>query len=306
MTFGRKETRGLENWQVTHQTEGFANCYGLTEVGQVVWFDWESKPYALKLENYNLTKGNLLDLPPQQIVQIGQDEALHRLMEEKRAISKVIAYLPAQLPNSNPLLHLKLVLLGLILVGLALAFMNLANPKPSRVVINSSNPIIYPTIIASSTTSSYNPIAPPSISLTTLKNFLTELNSPALPEAETMYRAIVEEGGDPALALAFFEHESGGGKAGVATVTKSIGNIRCSAGYRCYTTSGNGSFRLYATWTEGSRDWVRLLKYYRDTLKLTTLEQIIPVYAPTADKNNPPAYILGVKKRVDDLREREK
>jgi murein DD-endopeptidase MepM/ murein hydrolase activator NlpD len=120
-----------------------------------------------------------------------------------------------------------------------------------------------------------------------------------------MYGAIVAEGGDPALALAFFEHESGGGRAGVAVYTHSLGNIRCSEGYSCYQTENNGAFRSYPTWTEGATDWVRLMRYYRDALQRETLEQILPVYAPSSDGNAPSAYIQSVKAQVNQLRQRE-
>jgi murein DD-endopeptidase MepM/ murein hydrolase activator NlpD len=132
------------------------------------------------------------------------------------------------------------------------------------------------------------------------------MGSPALAEAESMYEAIVQEGGDPAIALAFFEHESSGGKAGVAVFTHSLGNLRCTPGYSCYQTENNGAFRSYPNWTEGARDWTRLMAhYYRDELGLTTLEQILPVYVPTSDGNAPASYLQAVKSRVDQLRRQE-
>ena len=152
---------------------------------------------------------------------------------------------------------------------------------------------------------SYRPIGPPTISLNVFRDYLREMGSPALSEAEAMYQTAIEEGGDPAVALAFFEHESSGGRAGVAVQTHSIGNIRCTPGYACTGTQGNGSFRSYATWADGVRDWVRLLKSYKaGGWKAITLEQIIPHYAPQADHNNESAYIAGVKATVDKLRGR--
>ncbi len=149
----------------------------------------------------------------------------------------------------------------------------------------------------------YDPIALPSISFETFERFLRDNNSPALPEAASMYDTCVLEGCDPALALAFFEHESTLGKNGAANITHSIGNIRCSAGYSCINTEGNGSFRYYPNWTAGVRDWVLLLKNtYRGEWGLSTLEQIIPRYAPNADNNNEAWYIYRVKLRVYNLR----
>lgn len=152
---------------------------------------------------------------------------------------------------------------------------------------------------------SYNPIGPATISLSIFQQFLKSMNSPALPEAGSMYQACVQHGCDPAVMAAFFEHESGGGKYGVAAITKSVGNIRCTAGYTCFTTNGNGSFRQYPTWTAGAADWANLLLMYKNDWGCVTLEQIIPHYAPQADHNNETAYILSVKSRVDNLRNLE-
>ena len=159
--------------------------------------------------------------------------------------------------------------------------------------------------VVSNPGSFYNPIGPVTISLSVFKEFLAEMHSPALSEAETMYAACVELGCDPAVMAAFFEHESSGGRYGAASVTRSVGNIRCSAGYACYNTGSNGSFRQYASWTAGAADWARLLQMYKNDWKLSTLEEIIPHYAPQADHNDEAAYKGSVVRRVDDLRRRE-
>jgi murein DD-endopeptidase MepM/ murein hydrolase activator NlpD len=151
----------------------------------------------------------------------------------------------------------------------------------------------------------YNPLGGATISYETFRQFLVESNSPALPEAAAMYKACVEKGCDPAVALGFFEKESSLGKNGVASYTKSLGNIRCTSGYECFTTEGNGSFRRYATWADGMSDWVQLMHFYKNEWKLIAIEEIIPKYAPAADNNNPPMYIAGVKNRADVLRSRE-
>jgi murein DD-endopeptidase MepM/ murein hydrolase activator NlpD len=154
------------------------------------------------------------------------------------------------------------------------------------------------------TNEGYRPIAPSTINEAVFTQFLSECNSPALPEASTVYAGIVANGGDPAVALPFFFHESTCGQFGVANVTKSWGNIRCSPGYQCYNTGNNGSFRRYNTWTEGAVDWVLLMQWYKSDLNLVTVAEIIPVYAPQSDGNNEAAYISGVKKMVDQLRAR--
>ncbi len=149
----------------------------------------------------------------------------------------------------------------------------------------------------------YNPIAPPTISLATFAHFLQASQSPAWPEAATLYAVCLRDFCDPAVALAFFEHESSMGKYGAASTNRSFGNIRCTAGSRCTETAGNGSFKLYSNWTEGLMDWVALLRdSYGAKYNLYSLEQIIPRYAPSADNNDPQGYINTVKRLVDKYR----
>jgi hypothetical protein len=158
----------------------------------------------------------------------------------------------------------------------------------------------------------YNPIGNPTISVAVFKQFLKECNSPAYGEAETVYKFIVEQGGDPAVSVAFFELESTCGQFGVANTSKGWGNIRYTTGktvlgnnYLCIPAGNNGFFRGYNTWAEGAADWAVLLQFYKNSWGLSTLEQIIPRYAPAADHNNEAAYINGVKKRIDNLRGRQ-
>jgi hypothetical protein len=81
---------------------------------------------------------------------------------------------------------------------------------------------------------------------------------------------------DPAYALAFFLHESSFGMTGWGAINRSLGNIRCSAGYRC-----QGGYRSYLTWQAGFLDWYQLIRnLYIKQWHLMTVAQIIPVYAP--------------------------
>jgi hypothetical protein len=149
----------------------------------------------------------------------------------------------------------------------------------------------------------YNPLGPPSINLDTFRYFLKEGNSPALPEAASMYNACLKLYCDPAVALAFFQHESSMGHYGAAADNKSLGNIRCVPPAPCRTTSGNGSFKVYATWTDGLIDWAILMREtYATKWRLFSLEQIIPRYAPSSDNNDPNGYINTVKKLVNKYR----
>jgi len=103
---------------------------------------------------------------------------------------------------------------------------------------------------------------------------------------------------DPAYALAFFLHESSFGSTGWGAVNRSLGNIRCSAGYRC-----QGGYRSYATWQAGFLDWYHLVRdLYISQWHLTTVAQIIPVYAPASDHTDVSAYIQAVEHAIDTWR----
>ncbi len=93
-------------------------------------------------------------------------------------------------------------------------------------------------------------------------------------------------------------HESRFGTTGVAQVTLSLGNIRATPGYESYD-----GYRKYKSWEEGFEDWYKLIKtQYVEQWKLSTVDQIIPVYAPSSDNNDVEAYIQAIKQAVDDWR----
>jgi hypothetical protein len=123
-------------------------------------------------------------------------------------------------------------------------------------------------------------------------SILTERRSPAAGEAATCYRIAEAAGVDPAVALAFFAHESSYGTAGRAIANKSWGNLRKSQGRALGVSDG---FARYATWAESLDDWCHLLTgpVYAGC-GLHTVAQIVPKYAPTSDGNAPLAYIASV------------
>ncbi|MEI7555378.1 glucosaminidase domain-containing protein [Candidatus Chlorohelix sp.] len=138
----------------------------------------------------------------------------------------------------------------------------------------------------------------PSISPEKIDSVLSSYKSPATGMGRTMYDLGIKYGINPAYALAFFIHESSAGTQGIATVTKSIGNIRVTPGYENYQ-----GFRKYPGWDAGIEDWYKLIKnLYVDGWKLNTVEKIVPVYAPAADNNNPTAYIKHVNNLVAQWR----
>ena len=137
----------------------------------------------------------------------------------------------------------------------------------------------------------------PSISADFINQVLDHYHSPAANKGQALYDDGVIYGIDPVYALAFFMHESSFGTTGVATVTHSLGNIRATAGYRQYE-----GYRLYSTWEAGFVDWYRLIaEQYVAQWKLVTVDQIVPVYAPSTE-NDVDAYIHTVKSAVDTWR----
>ena len=138
----------------------------------------------------------------------------------------------------------------------------------------------------------------PSIDATTIRAVLQGYNSPAVGASEAIYQLGLEYGIDPAFCLAFFINESTAGTAGVARTTLSVGNIRTTPGYQNFQ-----GYRKYDSWEQGIEDWYRLIRdLYIAEWHLSTVDQIIPVYAPASDGNSPDHYIATVKKLVSSWR----
>lgn len=154
------------------------------------------------------------------------------------------------------------------------------------------------TLLPEATT--YNVLGKPTISASFINSVLSAYNSPTAGKGQALYDDGVDYGIDPVFALAFFFHESTFGKAGIATKTRSLGNIRCTRDWhgRCYH-----GFRSYKTWEEGFKDWYRLLRdLYVRHWHLMTVDKIIPRYAPASDGNDVKGYIKAVKHAVDTWR----
>jgi hypothetical protein len=142
-------------------------------------------------------------------------------------------------------------------------------------------------------------IGTPSLRPSFVDRVLSRAHSPAQGTGQALYDLSKTYHIDDAYALAFFEHESAFGTTGMARVTHSLGNIRCSQGYVCI----NG-YRAYGNWVAGYRDWFHLIAVlYIKQWHLTTVEKIIPVYAPPSDGNNVRGYIAAVERAVDDWRQ---
>lgn len=144
--------------------------------------------------------------------------------------------------------------------------------------------------INAATNGDYSVVGSPTINVAGIDKVLSIAQSPAQGTGEAMYAYGVRYGIDPVFALAFFQHESTFGRNGIAATNLGLGNIRCSQGFVCI----NG-FRAYSSWGAGYADWYKLIRYqYVNAWKLTTVAQIVPVYAPSSE-NNPTQYIASVE-----------
>lgn len=140
-------------------------------------------------------------------------------------------------------------------------------------------------------------LASPTISLPAFGAVLRGAKSPAASEYIGIYNAAVSYGVDPSVLLAVFQHESNFGKAGVAVATKSIGNLRFTAGSASvgatkYTTAHNGSFAAYTSYTQAATDASRLLasSLYGQSKGYSTVRTFPFRWAPAADHNAPAKY----------------
>ncbi len=149
-------------------------------------------------------------------------------------------------------------------------------------------------------------LGPPTVSPALIDAVLAQYRSPATGQGQTIHALGVQYGVDPAFLLAFFIHESGAGSnprwAGIkpdGSTTHNVGNIVCTPGWRCH-----GRFRDYDSWAAGIEDWYKLITdLYVRQWERTTVEAIIPKYAPAADNNNEAAYIQQVRTLVTTWRE---
>ncbi len=157
----------------------------------------------------------------------------------------------------------------------------------------------------------------PRISLAGFIAILTQAKSPALIVADDCYRAFVDEGLDPAVALAFFMHESTYGTKGAARSSHNWGNIRPTrTGWLeklglhdgVYNSPDSGPFLLFrdregeqdgGSWVRSALVWGRLIsELYVHDWQLNEVRPILIQYAPGRDKNNPGGYADIVEETV--------
>jgi hypothetical protein len=144
-------------------------------------------------------------------------------------------------------------------------------------------------------TGPYSVLGKPSISADFINQVLATYHSPAAGKGQALYDLGVKYSIDPAFALAFFMHESSFGTKGEATESQSLGNLRCIPNFRC-----QDNYAWFDSWEDGFKAWYQLIRnLYVAQWGLSTIDQIIPRYAPAADHNNEAAYIAAIKHTVD-------
>gem|GEM_PF-2130987 len=155
-------------------------------------------------------------------------------------------------------------------------------------------------------------VSAPTISPAVFAAWLQGHHSPALAEADalTYYQAVLQRGINPAMALAFFHHESqcGTDPGGVVVryQTKNWGNLRPGQDGSIGRASGRtpqtdwGVFRRYSSWLAGLLDWCDL--WFIPLYRGKSLREALVDYAPPGDHNNPQGYaatVLGLLAQWD-------
>jgi N-acetylmuramoyl-L-alanine amidase len=152
----------------------------------------------------------------------------------------------------------------------------------------------------------------PRISRESFAYALRDAGSPASSEANECWAAVAAEGVDPLFALAVFWHESRFGTVGVVA-SHDLRNPGATRSSRTgvgepVLVPGRGQFWRYPNWVEGFRDLARRLTdpqfVYRQR-KCWTIAQIIPIWAPAGDGNDPASYIDAVVRFMNGRAEPE-
>jgi len=151
-------------------------------------------------------------------------------------------------------------------------------------------------VVQANTSSSV--LGPPTISAAFINQVLSVYHSPAEGLGQALYDDGIESGIDSVYALAFFRHESSFGTTDEAMKTLSLGNERCLPDRPC-VDQNQGGYAQMASWQDGFDHWYALILHlYVEEWHLTTVEQIVPKYAPSSDGNDVAAYIAAIEQAV--------
>jgi hypothetical protein len=207
------------------------------------------------------------------------------------------------------------VLLLVALVCMAVIWMFLQSPKTFISAYNglipSSSSVFNQApgarnLIANVPVGEHSVVGAPSIDAAAIDTILSKYGSPAAGTGQSWVKLGQQYGIDPAYAVAFFIHESSAGTnpgwAGIksdGSTTHNVGNIICAGYATCYNR-----FRDYSSWDEGIADWYKLISdEYVSGRGAASVEQIIPIYAPSSDNNDVPGYINVVVSMVEGWRQ---
>jgi hypothetical protein len=195
------------------------------------------------------------------------------------------------------------IALLLIAVVIALAGLNAAKPAPRPITTPAapSTPAAHPAHPTTGGTSIYSHT--PSITADQINAILAAYHSPAAGTGAYLYQSALNYGIDPIVPLAFFMHESTLGTAGEATATLALGNERCIPDRPCIDQERGGGYAQFESWQDGYQHWFDLITgpVYKGA-GLTTIETIIPRYAPADDNNDEQAYISSLLYCIDAWR----
>ncbi len=137
----------------------------------------------------------------------------------------------------------------------------------------------------------FSVLSQPQLSPDFLNQILAAYHSPAAGTGQALYNLGRAYGINSDFALAFFGHESSFGTQGEARSSLSLGNLRCIPNFKC-----QDGYAWFPSWEAGFQAWYALIRnLYVNQWGLTTIEQIIPRYAPPSDNNNDAAYIYELK-----------
>lgn len=195
---------------------------------------------------------------------------------------------------------------SLLIIALALAYIfanwhpsSLVNDHPFTIPISLPKVPSLPSLFSQSishaapiptvTHEGYRVTSKPTVSPQFINRVLAFSHSPAAGLGQSLYEGGISYGIDPAFALAIFQHESSFGTQGMARETLSLGNLRCIDGTPC-----DQGYARFASWQQGFLTFYHLIRTGYVAHGLVTVEQIIPVYAPSSDGNDVAGYIAAV------------
>ncbi len=137
----------------------------------------------------------------------------------------------------------------------------------------------------------------PTISIVEIERVLARVNSPILPYAGDVYTNGLKYGIDPVFALAFWMKESREASDGSVAATDH------NPGYTQGLNSDPhcGRWACWPDWPSGIEGWFRYMRVYFVDRGRTTVEVILPIYAPPTE-NNTSGYISSVLNWVNQWR----